>query len=557
MTIKWRNNGKTALFQIDVPTDLHESWGRKQETRTLGNISEKEADRLNIILISEYKDKFDRKRREIRGETTISHDQAKLLAEIAIKRFREMRFGETDGIGEYNLTDLHGEIASYPIYAKEAEVFIGDTSNYNENDKKLIARYIIEQYELVLLREIKLATFATNPKAFQEMEIPNPINIEPPIGMERKSSKPKVNLNVSNIGNNGIILTITQACDKLKLSNWWKELPQKTKANYNPSFELLIGLLGKEREIHTISPEDMEWLRLMFDNMPMYMRRTGNITKTIEDNMTHIRKKNALAKEVISSSSKNKYRIVVIQMFAEMKKLWYINTNVALENFPAWSNSDPKIKRVQYTDEELQAIYIRISQEGKNSEMFWIPFIAMHTGARRNELCQLTPSDIIEYNGVSTIRIIEDDDDSKTTKTKSSIRMVPIHSNILNAGFLDYVSLNKNNPNGRIWRGLSHNNNGWGDSFGKRYSRMIAGLYTEEDGKEKVFHSFRHTVKAKLIGVHKEYVDAIVGWSSEERVAFEKVKVHRKEVSDGYGTDYHIRVLKEAIEHLQYDWLKL
>ena len=77
--------------------------------------------------------------------------------------------------------------------------------------------------------------------------------------------------------------------------------------------------------------------------------------------------------------------------------------------------------------------------------MFWIPLIAMHTGARRNELCQLTPEDIIGYKGVPSFRIADDAGADKTMKTGASVRIVPIHSNLIRAGFLIYVERNKKN----------------------------------------------------------------------------------------------------------------
>ena len=566
MTIKWRNNGTSALFQIDVPSDLHGAWGRKQETKKLGKVSENEANKLEIILKHDFNQRFEKKRRELRGETTLSFEDARFYAKKAVNEFRrEMRGdgGEDIDISSPVLDELKIELMKLTTLSDDAKRHIKVIGEFNANDINLISRYISEQYELILLREISVAAgFTKSGKEFsiaaampaQTVESSNEWHSE----FAAKSTKPDINLNMENMGRANKKLTLYQTCEMLKKSNWWVELPPKTKANYEPSFDLICGLLGKEREVHTISPEDIVWLHKMYDNIPMYLNKRLDIRKVIEENMRLIEKDSSNAKEIIASATKNKLRTIPMQLFTELKRLWYIRDNVFAENFPAWSNSDPKTKRVQYTDGELNAIYERMLQEGKNSEMFWIPFIAMHTGARRNELCQLTPEDVTEYNGVWVFKIIEDKENKKTAKTKASTRMVPIHSNIFKAGFHKFLAQNKNNKNGRIWGELSLNANGWGDSFGKKYARMVDGLYSEEAGKEKVFHSYRHTVKARLIlEVNKEYVDAIVGWSSDERAAFEQVKTRKKQTSDGYGTDYHIKELQEAIEHLKYDWLSL
>ena len=64
--------------------------------------------------------------------------------------------------------------------------------------------------------------------------------------------------------------------------------------------------------------------------------------------------------------------------------------------------------------------------------------IALFTGARINEICQLHTDDIQEKNGISFISINEEDE--KHVKTKAGIRQVPIHNELIKIGFLDYMA---------------------------------------------------------------------------------------------------------------------
>jgi len=58
---------------------------------------------------------------------------------------------------------------------------------------------------------------------------------------------------------------------------------------------------------------------------------------------------------------------------------------------------------------------------------FWVPIIALFSGMRLNEICQLTVDDFVEEDGVPIILIREDDDDeTKRVKTKAGIRFVPV-----------------------------------------------------------------------------------------------------------------------------------
>jgi integrase len=68
-----------------------------------------------------------------------------------------------------------------------------------------------------------------------------------------------------------------------------------------------------------------------------------------------------------------------------------------------------------------------------------------YTGARVNELCQLNPStDFAEEGGISFLSINpETEGDTrirKRAKKRSSRRKVPIHSKLIDLGFLDYIS---------------------------------------------------------------------------------------------------------------------
>lgn len=70
----------------------------------------------------------------------------------------------------------------------------------------------------------------------------------------------------------------------------------------------------------------------------------------------------------------------------------------------------------------------------------WAPWLAAFTGARIGELLWLERKDIRFTQGIAYINIQagSEEGDSRTVKTDSSTRTVPLHSAILEEGFLDY-----------------------------------------------------------------------------------------------------------------------
>lgn len=154
---------------------------------------------------------------------------------------------------------------------------------------------------------------------------------------------------------------------------------------------------------------------------------------------------------------------------------------------------------------------------GKGEAAYWVPLLALHTGARREELCQLLVSDVRERDGVSYLALTEENeqgqkDGSKALKTDSSAREVPLHPRLIKLGFLTYVDQRKQAGDRRVFPLVkSGEGKPLGDAWGKWFSR-----YLRECGvvhKKKVFHSFRSTLKTALVskGVALHTHDAITG----------------------------------------------
>jgi len=70
---------------------------------------------------------------------------------------------------------------------------------------------------------------------------------------------------------------------------------------------------------------------------------------------------------------------------------------------------------------------IWITGKCKYDYQFWLPLIALHTGARLNEIAQLRVEDIKDIDGIKCFYINEEHE-LKTLKNTNSMRYIPIHS---------------------------------------------------------------------------------------------------------------------------------
>ncbi len=131
----------------------------------------------------------------------------------------------------------------------------------------------------------------------------------------------------------------------------------------------------------------------------------------------------------------------------------------------------------------------------RGSVYFWLPLLALYTGARRNELCQLEASDIVQHQGVWCLRITTDSEadgteklNLKSLKTDGAERLVPLHPHLVTkCGFLDFVKRNRQNPNGRLFAELTYTTvNKWGGKFDKTFHRRLSDVITRKNGNKLV-----------------------------------------------------------------------
>jgi len=168
---------------------------------------------------------------------------------------------------------------------------------------------------------------------------------------------------------------------------------------------------------------------------------------------------------------------------------------------------EPEPEREPWTLDELKLLFgSRVYGEGHRPDAgcgeaaYWLPLLALFTGARQGELAPLTADDMQkdERTGIHYVVIKEDRERGARLKTKSSRRIVPVHPELVRLGFLDLVAeRRKDEPRAPIFPLLKKGaRDGFADNWSKWFGRYLTGIGISDNGP--VFHSFRHNFKDAL-----------------------------------------------------------
>jgi integrase len=157
-------------------------------------------------------------------------------------------------------------------------------------------------------------------------------------------------------------------------------------------------------------------------------------------------------------------------------------------------SEDSEAPRIPYTNEEIQLIIELVKKQDveKYPSRFWVPILAMYSGCRKGELCQMYPDNLIEVDGVKCMRITNERPDQRV-KNSAAKRIVPMHRILVDMGFWDWAKARPADT--RIFTDLAQARDGYGHSF-KWFSTATRKLVPDE---RKTLHSFRHGVSTMLM----------------------------------------------------------
>ncbi|NOD83775.1 site-specific integrase [Ruegeria sp. HKCCD6119] len=218
---------------------------------------------------------------------------------------------------------------------------------------------------------------------------------------------------------------------------------------------------------------------------------------------------------------------------------------------PKVKHSAEKARRA-FTAEEVGKILEFV--KGSNADQYgsttvdrWAPWIAAYHGLRIQEACQLRTNDFKEIGGVWSMKITDEGEDQKT-KNAASVRWVPAHPALIDAGLRGVVEARPAdafafNQFGRYAKKLEEmtpdTRGRVSADYGKRFSYLLRTKLGIKDPKA-VFHSFRHRFQdacdnANISDAHRRYLTG---------------RANKDAVEGGYGDGAGMKYLFDSLKQV-------
>lgn len=238
-----------------------------------------------------------------------------------------------------------------------------------------------------------------------------------------------------------------------------------------------------------------------------------------------------LGKPIISQKSINKY-LSAVGSFAS----WLLHNEFLDDDVMKgmYLEIDKRKKtRFPFSEDQLKTIFssplfstcMGDGQESKPGNVairdwrYWMPWIGLFTGARLGEIAQMATVDLRQLHGIWIFHVTEsgevDEDGStvKSTKTMGSQRVVPVHSELIKLGLIDYHAGIVQRGETQLFPEIKPDSRGFfsggPSAFFNDYFRDI-GVKVD---KKVNFHSFRHGIvdAFRSAGYYDEQFNMLLG----------------------------------------------
>ncbi len=245
----------------------------------------------------------------------------------------------------------------------------------------------------------------------------------------------------------------------------------------------------------------------------------------------------------MAARTANAYLTKLSALFRWAEREEFVARNPAVGLKVAEPEGDKRDARRPFSTEQLCAIFNapmytdpqNVVLQGK----FWVPLLALFTGMRLSECCQLAIGDVTTRDGVDVILVCEGD--GKKVKTAAARRVIPVHAELVKMGFLAFAEAQRAAGKTRLFPELKQDRRGYySDPFQKWFSRFLRKAGAKQPRTS--FHSFRHCFRDALreADVSREAVFALGGWAGQG-------------VADDYGGGLRASTLAREIAKITYD----
>lgn len=240
------------------------------------------------------------------------------------------------------------------------------------------------------------------------------------------------------------------------------------------------------------------------------------------------------------------------------------------------SRKESEMQQRPFKQSELQRLFNSddmraFTNDRAQAHKFWLPHVGLFTGARVNEICQLNPQVDIREEPETNIWYLDITDESaghadvdKTVKTAGSKRRVPIHSKLIELGFLDYVDDLRKGGHVLLFPGFEPKVRKASPEAAEWFIEFMRkiGLRDETPGARLVgMHAFRSTLLHWAMRLEVVNAEAITGHTSNitnlRAVQDGQIGNDASSVVKGYRGELPLLQKRAILERITYEGLVL
>ncbi len=289
-------------------------------------------------------------------------------------------------------------------------------------------------------------------------------------------------------------------------SRQWVEKTIRQNRSY---LNILIEFFGPDRLLATITKQDASEVKKVLQALP-----ASRNTKPKLKAMPLMQVINEPGHKKIAAKTINSH-IQMFKMFFDWAERHGHAPHTLFEGMKVRKDKASESERKPFTPKQAQLIYIELAENPsglvRKDSHKWGMLLGMFTGARLNEICQLDIADVKQDGDTWFLNITDEGDETKSVKSQAGRRKVPLHSQLINLGFLDFVASRSNGT--RLFPDYSYSANG---GYGRNLGRWCNESFLPKLGIKQpglVFHSLRHTVVTRLgqANVPEPIIQCIVG----------------------------------------------
>ena len=540
--------GQTYYVRQRIPTDLLAAYGGKKAiVRSLQTTDPAQARRKVRIELVHIESEFEQKRKTVknpgmrRNLTDLSDAQ---IASMVVRWHQEQsKLNEENFLSDFSTNELEREeiIQTLQEEIGEEKSRLIDGSYYPDQANRMLKERKIEfdresihykKFQNLLSRaSLDLVT-----KSLQRYQGQTVIGIADPIFSQRRDTE------------QGIV-TFGKLCKLYESNALNKGLKPRSLKAMRDEIDLLKNFILDDIDIRKVTRPRCREILETLKSIPINATKIYP-GKSIQQAIEQGRTDNA---KTMSIRTVNGHISRLSSLFKFAQDEMLLDGNPAT-NLVVIDTVQAQDKRISFSIEDLNNIfsaplytgcvdgghnYNKVGPKFPRHARFWIPLIALYSGMRMEEICQLHASDIYSQKEVWVIKI------HRVIKTKNSYRIIPVHPELIKIGFLKYVDKFRDNKNDHIFPDLVL---GKEMNYSKKVSKWFGNFLDNLEivDSRLCFHSFRHTYRDALTQaqVPLQLVRALCGWSG-------------KSMDELYGTGVPERMLYEQIQRVQYEGLNI